>query len=262
MPSDCLLVRRDEGILTLTLNRPERRNAIGVELRERLLAALDEATATDVRVVVLRGNGPAFCAGADVAGDKPTPGVPTMGRMRISTQRLVREVIDNPLPVIASVHGSCAGFGVSLALAADFCVAAEDAMFVPAFARVGLAPDGAIAATMTRAVGVVRARRFLMLGEPISGAEAARAELVHSAVPAADLDAATLAIARRLAQSASPAVSAAKSLLSRTLAADLDALLAEERTIQALLTTTPEHREGVQALMERREPRFNAGVPD
>ena len=251
-----LLTSADGGILTLTLNRPHRRNAVTPLMRDALIAALDDAARSGQRVVVLRGAGDGFCAGADVAGAQPVPGVPTVRRMRVGTQRLVQEVLENPLPVIAAVHGPCAGFGVSLALAADFCVAAEDARFVPAFGRIGLAPDGAVALTLTRALGVVAARRFLMLQEPLTGADAARAGLVHAAVPGDELEAATTELARRLAAMSSGSLQAAKAQLARATAGELQPLLAEERGMQAVLMASEDHQEGLKAFQERRPPVF------
>ena len=259
MTQPVLLTNLDNHVLTITLNRPDQRNAIDAALRLALLAALDGAVDEGARAILIRANGPAFCAGADLGGS-PDPGVGTLRRMRVSTHRLIAELLEHPLPVVAAVHGSCAGYGVSIALAADFCVAADDAKFLPAFTKVGLAPDGAIALTLTRALGVVGARRFLMLGESFSGQQAAAREMVHAAVPAEDLGTAASDLARRLASGPVAAISAAKSLIARATASDLHALLAEERTIQAVLTTTSDHREGVEAVMERRPPVF--GKPD
>lgn len=258
MTQPVLLADQCEGVLTLTLNRSDQRNAINPELREALLAQLDEAADAGARVILLRAEGPTFCAGADLGDSRPEPGVDTLRRMRVSTQRLVREILEHPLPVVAAVRGTCAGFGVSIALAADFCVMAEDAKFLPAFSRVGLAPDGAIALTMTRALGIVDARRFLLLGEPVSGAQAASERLVHAAVPDAEVDAAALDVAVALAGGANAAVSAGKRLLAQATGSQLDAVLVEERTHQAVLTATADHREGVRALLERRPPRFGS----
>jgi enoyl-CoA hydratase/carnithine racemase len=260
MTEPVLLTSLDDGVLRLTLNRPEQRNAIDTRLRRALLEALDDAVELGARVILIRANGSSFCAGADLGGSKPAPGVGTLRRMRVSTHRLITELIEHPLPVVAAVQGSCAGYGVSIALAADFCVVADDAIFLPAFTKVGLAPDGAIALTLTRALGVVGARRFLMLGESITGQQAAASQMVHAAVPASDLDGTASDIAATLAAGAVAAVSAAKSLIARATAGELEALLVEERTVQAVLTTTPDHREGVQAVMERRPPVF--GKPD
>lgn len=251
-----LLTSLDDGVLILTLNRPEQRNAIDPALRLALLAALDSAVDKGARAILIRANGPSFCAGADLGASKPDPGLGTLRRMRVSTHRLVTELLEHPLPVVAAVQGSCAGYGVSIALTADFCVVADDATFLPAFTKVGLAPDGAIALTLSRALGVVGARRFLMLGESFSGQQAAAREMVHSAVPAEDLENAASDLARRLAAGPGAAISAAKSLIARATASELGALLVEERTIQAVLTTTPDHREGVEAVLEGRAPVF------
>src|SRR5690606_25243548 len=127
-----LLSELSGGILTLTLNRPHVRNAIDTGLRLALLDALDRAASEGARVIVLRGAGLAFCAGADTRVWAASPPLETIRLMRISIQRVLREVLEHPLPVIAAVQGGNAGFGVSLALAADVCIMADDARFVPA----------------------------------------------------------------------------------------------------------------------------------
>jgi enoyl-CoA hydratase/carnithine racemase len=229
------LATMTEAVLTIRLNRPHRRNAIDSGLRQVLLDQLDGAPSQGARAIVLLGDETAFSAGADIKESGPREPVETIRHMRISTQRLIREIVEHPLPIIAGVQGACVGFGVSIALAADFCIAAPDARFIPAFSDIGLAADGAVATTLTRAVGVVRARRFLLLGEEITGLEAAEFGLIHATAPSSDVPDAAVALAKRLGSLTSGALSATKALIHRATAPGLDGILAEERALQSTL---------------------------
>jgi 2-(1,2-epoxy-1,2-dihydrophenyl)acetyl-CoA isomerase len=256
MSDEVLGVERRDGILVLTMQRPEARNALNDALRRSLLDAFAGIDPTADRAVVLRASGPAFCAGADVSGGAPARGHSTLERMRRSTHRLIEEVLACPIPVVSSVQGACAGFGLALALAADFCVVADDARLIPAFDGLGLAPDGAVAATVVRAVGLVHARRLLLLGERLSGARAAEIGLVHAAVGAEELDEASRELAERLASGPTVAYGLTKGMLLRAPQMDIPTLLREERFSQGLLTLTEDHLEAAAAFREKRRPRF------
>lgn len=254
---DVLLADHADGVLTLTLNRPEARNAIDDELRAALIGQLTAVDPTSVRAVVLRGEGRAFCAGADVSRGVPARGFATVQRMRGSTHRLIEEVMELPVPVVSVVKGACAGFGMALALAADFCVVANDARFVPAFGAVGLAPDGAIAATVARSVGLVWARRLLLLGEHLDGSQAASIGLVHASAPFEELDGVAGDLALRLAEVATASFGLAKGMIYRGTQTDVAALLREERHAQGLLTMTEDHAEAIAAFQEKRAAAFH-----
>ncbi|MDQ2690049.1 MAG: enoyl-CoA hydratase-related protein, partial [Chloroflexota bacterium] len=182
-PYETLLVAREAGVATLTLNRPDALNALNSQLRRELLAALNDARKDDeVRAVILTGAGRGFCAGADLRGGSAEREF----RRVISGEYnpLVEALRNLPKPVVASVNGVAAGAGVSLALAADLVVAAEDARFVPAFNRIGLVPDFGLTRTLVRAVGRHRAFEILMGERQLAATDAQDLGLVAAVVPA------------------------------------------------------------------------------
>ena len=166
-----LAVARSGVVLTLTLDRPDQLNALTDELSDALASELEAAaTDDDLRVVVIRGAGRAFCAGADIAGaDAPMQlDVRALDR----ANRIVRALTRLDKPVVAAVHGPAAGVGCSIALACDLAVAAESSTFLLAFARIGLMPDGGSSASVAASIGRARAMRMALLAEPLTGREA------------------------------------------------------------------------------------------
>lgn len=228
----------DEGVLRLTLDRPDRYNAIDSELRDALIDALDGAGPQGTRAILLHGAGKGFCAGADLKeAGAAVSGVALEQRMARSSSRLARTVLQCPVPLVVAVHGACAGIGMTLALGADVCLAADDARFVSPFVARGLVPDGAVARLLPRVVGHARARELLLLGRAIEAPEAERLGLVARVVPESELLATAGAVAAELAVLPPAAVAYTKQLLNHSFEGDLDAFLAEERTLQALLST-------------------------
>lgn len=255
-PYETLLAERDDGVDTLTLNRPDALNALNSQMRRELLAALNAARRDEsVRAVVITGAGRGFCAGADLRGG--------------STERDFRRVLSNeysplieairslPKPVIASVNGVAAGAGVSLALAADVVVAAEGARFVPAFARIGLVPDSGLARIMVRALGRHRAFEILMGERQLGAVEAHELGLVAAVVPDDQLADATRALAHRLAAGPTRGIGLTKRLLNASEDASLADALAAEAALQELAGRTDDHAEGVTAFGEKRDPEFS-----
>lgn len=250
-----LLQSADAGVATLTLNRPEALNALNAEVRRELLAALKAIARDDaIRVVVLTGAGRGFCAGADLRGGSGERDF----RRVLSTEYnpLIEAIRACPRPVIASVNGVAAGAGMSLALAADLVIAAEEARFVPAFHRIGLVPDSGLARTLVRALGRHRAFEILA-GERQLDAQAARdAGLVADVVPADELAAATVEMATRLATGPTRGLALTKRLLAVVEDASLSEALATEAALQDLAGRTDDHAEGVAAFAEKRDPAF------
>jgi 2-(1,2-epoxy-1,2-dihydrophenyl)acetyl-CoA isomerase len=178
----------DGSVLRLSLNRPDRYNAIDPELRDLLVDAFDTATERGARAIVVRGHGRGFCAGADLKADAAEYyGIEVEEHMTRSTYRLARAVMNCRVPVVAAVHGACAGIGLTLALGADLCIAAEGARFVGAFIQRSLVPDGAAARLLPRIIGYSRAREFLLLGQTIDADEALSLKMVSRVVPEEDL---------------------------------------------------------------------------
>jgi 2-(1,2-epoxy-1,2-dihydrophenyl)acetyl-CoA isomerase len=246
----------ESGVLTLTLNRPEKRNAVDSELRDALLAALAGAVGSGARCVVIRGAGPGFCAGADLAKLAPSPGVGIFELMRESSQRIVTTLQDCPLPVVASVHGAAAGIGFSIALAADVCLVADDARFIASFVHRSIVPDGAIGYLLPRVIGTARAKRFLMTGGTMSGRQAYELGIAAAVVDAEKLPEATAELAAELVALPTKALSFTKMLIDKGMTIDLETYLLLERAGQGVVSTTQDAAEGIAAFLEKRTPVF------
>ena len=251
-----LLRTVDDGVVTLTLNRPEALNALDRELRTALRGAFkDVARDDETRAVLLTGAGRGFCAGADLRGGTAERDF----RAVLSTEYnpLIRAIRALPKPVIAAVNGVAAGAGFSLAMAADVVVAAEEARFVPAFGRIGLVPDSGLARTLVRALGRHRAFEILMGERQLSAEEAQRLGLVAAVVPGAALADAANDLARRLARGPTVGIGLTKRLLDDAEDATLTGALELEAALQELAGRTEDHAEGVAAFTEKRDPRFS-----
>jgi enoyl-CoA hydratase len=250
-----LEVARTERVLTLTLNRPDQLNALSDELSDALAAELERAaTYDDVRVVVLRGAGRAFCAGADIAADDAAERLDVRALDRAN--RIVRAVTRCDKPVVAVVQGPAAGVGCSIALASDLCVAAESASFLLAFARIGLMPDGGSTATVAASVGRARAMRMALLGEPLTGRAAYDAGLVSHLAADDALESVAAEVTGRLAAGAPLGLAATKRAVNAAAYAGLDDALERERTGQTILLRTADAAEGMRAFVQRRPPEF------
>lgn len=257
---DVLLTADAEGVRTLTLNRPNAYNALTVELKERLLAALRDAAATaGVRAVVLTGAGKAFCAGQDLkehvgllqAGDEEP-----LRTVREHYNPIVRSIVEMPKPVIAAVNGPAAGAGAALAYACDLRLAASSANFLMAFAGVGLGPDTGASWTLQRLVGYGRAAELMLLARPVDAAEALRVGLVSEVVGDEELAGRARALAGKLAAGPTVAHAKIKHVLNAAASSTLDQALAAEDAAQTALGTTADHREAVEAFVAKRKPEF------
>ncbi|PZR64635.1 MAG: 2-(1,2-epoxy-1,2-dihydrophenyl)acetyl-CoA isomerase [Chloroflexi bacterium] len=244
-----------DGVATVTLNRPETLNALNATLRRELLAAFKALARDDaVRVVVLTGAGRGFCSGADLRG-----GEGERDFRRVLTDEynpLVAAIRSLPKPVIAAVNGVAAGAGVSLALAADLVLAADDARFIQAFVKIGLVPDSGSTRTLVRALGRHRAARLIFTGEPLTAREAAEAGLVAAVAPAAELAELATRYAADLAAAPTRAIAYAKRAINAAEDEDLPASMAREAVLQALAGRTQDHVEGIAAFTEKRPARF------
>ncbi|EHR59673.1 enoyl-CoA hydratase/carnithine racemase [Saccharomonospora cyanea NA-134] len=257
---DVLLVADADGVRTLTLNRPEAYNSLTVELKERLLTALRDAAADDdVRAVLLTGAGKAFCAGQDL---KEHVGMLRSGDeapLRTVAEHynpIVTTIVDMPKPVIAAVNGAAAGAGAALAYASDLRIAGTSASFAMAFAGVGLGPDSGASWTLQRLVGYGRAVELMMLGRKLDSAEALRSGLVGEVVPDDELAARAHAVAATLAAGPTRAYAKIKSTVAAASGSTLAEALAAENVAQTELGGTSDHREAVEAFVEKRRPKF------
>jgi len=255
-----VLETRDGAVATLTLNRPERLNALSIELSRALAESLDRvADDPDVRVIVLTGAGRAFCAGGDLAVIRDArdrnAGRELEPLLRAGMQIVVR-MRTMAKPAIAAVNGPAAGAGMNLALACDLCIASEEATFGQNFARVGLFPDYGGTYLLPRLVGPSRAAQMFYTGEMIDAREAERLGLVNRVVAPGRLVAETRALAERLAQAPPLAVRAIKQVLFGNDRAELERALEFEVQAQMRCFVSEDCGEGIRAFFEKRPPQF------
>jgi 2-(1,2-epoxy-1,2-dihydrophenyl)acetyl-CoA isomerase len=251
---------RDGAVGIVTLNRPERRNALTVELKEALLAALTEVAADGaVRAVVLAGSGKSFCVGQDLGehveslrGNAST----SFDTVEKHYNPIVRTIATMPKPVVAAINGGAVGAGLGFAMACDLRVAAEGATFATAFSAIGLTADSGLSASLVHSLGAARATELLLLGESFDAAQALASGLVRAVVPAAEVLDAALELARRLATGPTLAYAEIKKAVALGAVSSLDAVLEGEAAGQARLGVTRDHREAVEAFLEKRRPAF------
>jgi 2-(1,2-epoxy-1,2-dihydrophenyl)acetyl-CoA isomerase len=258
--SDVLLVEHNEGVATLTLNRPESMNSLSVELKEALLEATNDVSADPaVRAVVLTGSGRGFCVGQDLrehvalleAGD-PAP----LSTVSKHYNPLVLALAHMPKPVIAAVNGMAAGAGAGLAFACDFRFAARTAGFLLAFANVGLTLDSGVSWTLPRLVGQARATALAILAEPITAESALEMGLVNAVVDPEKLLPTAQELAARLAQGPTAAYAAIKESIAFGASADLESALAKEDELQTAMGATQDHRTSTAAFVAKDKPTF------
>jgi 2-(1,2-epoxy-1,2-dihydrophenyl)acetyl-CoA isomerase len=253
-----LLVECSSTLATLTLNRPDVRNALDLTMRHELLAALDEVeAANDVRVLILTGAGGHFCAGGDVKTMRERRQTAAEGRARVeSLNRLVLRLVDFPRPTIAMVDGFAVGAGCNLALGCDLIIASERARFGEVFGKIGLVPDGGGTWLLSRIVGLSRAKELIFTADVIDAARAREIGLVNQVVPVADLERATRALGERIAAGPPAVLRMAKHLVNRASTSDLAGALDAEASAQAIAITGEDHQEGLRAFFDKRPPRF------
>jgi 2-(1,2-epoxy-1,2-dihydrophenyl)acetyl-CoA isomerase len=246
-----------DGVLTLTLNRPEALNSFTVEMKEALLAALkDAARDREVRAIVLTGAGRAFSAGQDLK-ERQAPGVADLGtELRVRYNPIILAMRKLEKPIVGAINGVAAGAGTSLALACDIIIAAENATFLEAFSRVGLVPDTGSTWFLPRLVGPARAAEMFFTADPVDAATAERIGLINKVVPADQLMAEAGALAARLAKSAPIALALAKRALNRGLESSLEEALDFEAQLQSVAGRSKDHVEGVAAFVEKRPANF------
>lgn len=251
----------DDRVATITLNRPERLNALGADMREQLLAALERSESDpQVRVVTLTGAGRAFCSGGDVKemnerraagaqmrGDREV--VPLRDRILLKLQTLAK-------PVIAAVNGVAAGAGMNLALGCDLRIASDKAAFGEVFVKRGLHPDWGGTYLLPRMVGTAKALELLLFGDMVSAEEAYRMGLVNRLVPHPEFAEAAHEWAARLAEGPPVALRLAKRGVYRNLQADLASALEYESFAQQIVWSSEDAGEGIRAFVEKRPPLF------
>ena len=258
-----VVIEREAGVVTLTLNRPQARNALSDDMVRSLDAAFAAGEHDEsVRAYVIRGAGEHFMAGGDVKDFYARRGNPAEQR-RDDTERMVHQLHlliyrmrRAPQPIVAAVRGGVAGFGMSLMMACDLAVAADDAFFTLAYCHIGLSPDGSSTWSLPRIVGTRKAMELALLGERFNAQEALRLGLVNRLAPAAMLDDEVATLAQRLASGPGRALAHTKRLINASLGNTLETQLQMEGVAVADCMASEDLKEGVTAFVEKRAPRF------
>ena len=249
-------VHKSDGIATVTLDRPDKLNALSEEMYHGIADRFAELDADDeVRAIVLTGAGRAFCAGGDV-GSMGGYDVVTGRKRSQKHRRTVVNVYNTEKPVIAAVRGPAAGIGFSLALACDLIVASESAYFLAAFKKVGIPPDGGAVFFLSQYLGIGRAKEIVYSARKVPAQEAHDIGLVMKLVPDAKLETEAQALAQELASSATYALRLAKRMFQSMYVPTLEILLETENLAVCGARLTHDHKEGVDAFKEKRPPKF------
>lgn len=255
-----ITLTEEDGIATITLNRPTSFNALNLEMGRELVDAIEKCTKdAQIKSVVITGAGKAFCAGGDLKAAKERLNDSPSDFFRELTKffhRVILGIRMMPKPVIASINGPAAGAGFSLALACDLRIASEKATFKQAYTSVGLVPDGGLTFHLPKLVGLGKTSELIFLDKGIASGEAEKLGLVNQVFPEAKLKEATLEVAKRLAEGPNLAFARAKALLNKALISRLESQLEDERQGVISSSETDDFREALSAFFEKRKPKF------
>ncbi|MBI2705242.1 MAG: enoyl-CoA hydratase/isomerase family protein [Actinobacteria bacterium] len=267
--SDPILFAVDGDIATITINAPDRGNAMSAAMRDGIGDLLYDCSGRlDVRAVVLTAAGERhFCTGAQLGGARPElaprpEGAPDRAQgdaariIRLGWQRLIGAVLDCEKPVVGAINGTAAGGGAQLAIACDFVLMAEHARLIEVFVRRGIMPDAGGAYLLPRIVGLHKAKELLLLGDDVSAENAAALGIAMKVVPVAELSNETAALAERLAAAPTRALAMTKRLLNRSFESSRETAFEEEALAQEAVSATGDAKEGMLAFAERRDPEF------
>jgi enoyl-CoA hydratase len=252
MPMDGLIIERQDDVLRVTLDRPDRLNSVTAEILHAVADAVDAAAEDRIRVIVVTGAGRAFSSGADVGPDGAPPGLGTLD----AANRLVMSIAQTPVVVVAAVNGIAAGVGCSVALAADLTIAKESAAFMLAFTKIGLMPDGGASLLVPAAIGRARALRMALLAEKVTASTAFEWGLVSHVVPDDAFDASLEALVSQLAAGPPLAYAATKRTLNAATLSLFETILQAEREGQGPLLGSADFAEGMTAFQEKRPAVF------
>src|SRR5207253_3369758 len=252
-----ILVSEQQGVTTLTLNRPEKRNAISFELVEELLRALDEIEKSDAQVLIITGAGKAFCAGLDLDDLKALVGKSHEENVKDSAfmARLFRRIYEFPLPTIAAVSGAAIAGGTGIATMCDFTLAVPDAKFGYTEVRIGFVP-AIVSSFLVMQVGHKIARDLLLTGRLFDAAEAHRIGLVNEIVAREQLMTRARELAAQLMENSPSSMRLTKKLINGFIAAQLDRQIAQAVEDNARIRTTADFREGISSFFEKRKPKW------
>lgn len=256
MEYEDLLLEKEDGVATITLNAPDKMNALTTGMRKSILSVTDElARDDDVKVVVVTGAGRGFCAGADLSGSGARAEISRSQRLEVLGPSFGAESFFKlDKPVIAAVNGAAAGAGFSLALSMDIRIASEKARFGASFVLRGLVPDCGITYWLPKIVGTSKGLELLFTGELIGAAEAERLGIVSQVVPPDDLMKVTQELAAKIAQQPPIPVSLTKRIVYRSMIDDIARHLDLETWAQQICNQTEDSREAIRAFLEKRSP--------
>jgi 2-(1,2-epoxy-1,2-dihydrophenyl)acetyl-CoA isomerase len=259
MTYETIIVKQENNITKITINRPDAMNSLSPTLVRELNAAFDDIEGDNTtKVVVLTGAGRAFCAG----GDLQSMSDPNMGSIASrdfvhGAGKVAYKMINLQKPVISAVNGDAVGAGFGLALAADIVIASQKARFGAIFVRVGLVPDTGLSYTLPRIVGQAKAKELCWAGDIIDAAEAQRLGIVTKIVPAEQLESEAIGLANKLAIGPSRSMGLTKMIMNKSIAlGNLDAIIEYEAEAQALCFQDEDFKEGIKAFREKRQPKF------
>ena len=256
MGYETILFEKENGIATITLNRPQALNAFIPQMNKEVLEALrDGERDSAVRCFMLTGAGRAFCAGQDLKGRTPEQKGSLGASLREKYNPMIRQIRQMEKIVIAAVNGVAAGAGCNLALSCDLRVASEEAKFIQSFVRVGLAPDSGGSFILPRLVGLSKAMELLLLGEPVEAHEALRIGLVAKVFPAAEFTKSVREIAERVAR-APRGIGLIKRAVNHAVLPQVESDLEYEAYLQEIAGRSADYDEGVRAFLEKRTPVF------
>ena len=253
---ETILFEKEDGVATITLNRPQALNAFIPQMNKEVLEALKDGERDGaVRCLVITGAGRAFCAGQDLKGRTPEQKGSLGASLREKYNPMIRQIRQMEKIVVAAVNGVAAGAGCNLALSCDLRVASEEAKFIQSFVRVGLAPDSGGSFILPRLVGLSKAMELLLLGEPVDVQEAQRIGLVAKVFPAAEFLKAAKEIAQRIAR-APRGIGLIKRAVNHAVLPALESDLEYEAYLQEIAGRSADYDEGVRAFLEKRAPVF------
>ena len=255
---ESILIEKQGGVATLTLNRSKSFNSFNREMALNLQAKLDECNADKaIRAIVITGEGKAFCAGQDlveVTDQAQNPGFREI--LDVHYSPIIQKIRNTAKPVVAAVNGVAAGAGANIALACDIVVAHEKVSFIQAFSGIGLIPDSGGTFFLPRLIGFQKATAIAMLGDKIRAEEAERMGMIYKVIPLADFKEEVNTLAKRLASMPTKGLALTKAAFNAALTNDLDAQLQVESDLQIEASETADYKEGVSAFIEKRKPNF------